>query len=83
MGGAPSPVLLWRVATEAVLRLFLLDASGAALAALTAAIPGVTRTPLGIQVPLGDLGPEEILAHCLRLGITARATRILEPPRPG
>jgi hypothetical protein len=83
MLGAREPVLLCRVAPQLVLRLFLLDASAAALAALTAALPGVVRTPLGLEVPLRDLGPEEILAHCLRLGITARATRILESSRPG
>ena len=82
MLGAEGRVLLCHVAPQPVLRLFLLDASAAALASLTAALPGVIRTPLGLEVPLQDLNPEEILAHCLQLGITARATRILDGP-PG
>ena len=69
--------------SDSVLRVFLLEASSPALAALGAALPGMIRTPLGIEIPLSELGPEEILALCLRLGITARATRIMERPRPG
>lgn len=68
---------------ELVLKLFLLDAAAPALASLSAALPGVIRTPLGLEVPLREIGPEEILALCLRLGITARATRIMELPRRG
>lgn len=70
-------------ASETVLRLFLLDAPSSALAALSLALPGMITTPLGLEIPLRDLGPEEILALCLRLGITARATRIIELPRRG
>jgi hypothetical protein len=80
MLGAARRVLHCGVAPQPVLRLFLLDASAAALASLTAALPGVIRTPLGLEVPLRELNPEEILAQCLRLGITARATRILDHP---
>ena len=66
-----------------VLRIFLLDAPTPALSLLSSAVPGIVRTPLGLEVPLSDLGPEEILALCLRFGITARATRIVEAPPSG
>jgi hypothetical protein len=46
-------------------------------------LPGLVSTPLGFEVPLDDLGPEEILALFLRCGVTARATRIMERPRSG
>jgi len=63
---------------EAVLRLFLLDAPTPALAELLVLLPDVVSTPLGLEIPLRDHRPEEILALCLRLGVTARATRIVE-----
>ncbi|HEV8600346.1 MAG TPA: hypothetical protein VGQ69_13370 [Gemmatimonadales bacterium] len=66
-----------------VLRIFLLDAPTPALAQLCAALPGLVSTPLGLEVPLCEHGPEEVLALCLRFGITARATRIVEGPRSG
>jgi len=68
---------------EAVLRLFLLDAPSPALANLCALLPGVVSTPLGLEIPLRDQAPEEILALCLRFGVTARATRIVERARSG
>lgn len=68
---------------EAVLRLFLLEAPSPAVAGLRALLPELVCTPLGLEIPLRDHGPEEILALCLRLGITARATRIVERPRRG
>ena len=67
-------------ASEAVLRLFLLEAPPHALLSLSAALPELVRTPLGVEIPLGELGPEEVLALCLRFGITAGATRIVERP---
>lgn len=70
-------------AAEPVLRLFLLEAPPPALAALRAALPGLVSTPLGVEIPLRELGPEEILALCLRLGVTAGATRIVERAIPG
>jgi hypothetical protein len=66
-----------------VLRLFLPDGSPDGLAALTAALPGTIPTPLGLEIPLDEHAPEEVLALCLQWGITARATRILERTRSG
>ena len=66
-----------------MLRLFLLDAPGTALAALQAALPDLVTTPLGVEIPLGERGPEEVLALCLRFGVTAGATRIVERALPG
>jgi hypothetical protein len=43
----------------------------------------LVRTPLGLEIPLGDRAPEEILALLLRHGITARATRIVDLPPSG
>lgn len=61
-----------------VLRVFLLGESSAGLGRLRAELPPHTATPLGLEIPLGDHEPEEILALCLRHGVTARATRIVE-----
>jgi hypothetical protein len=61
---------------QAVLRLFLPDLAPLALARLRATLPGVHQIPLGLEIPLGDRGPEEILSLFLQYGITARATRI-------
>lgn len=65
-------------APRPVLRLFLLDATPAGLARLAAGFPGLVCTPLGVEIPLGDSAPEEVLSLCLRCGITARATRIID-----
>jgi hypothetical protein len=70
-------------AAEPVLRLFLLEASSPALAALRAALPDLVCTPLGVEIPLREVGPEEVLALCLRHGVTAGATRIIERAVPG
>ncbi|HLG06127.1 MAG TPA: hypothetical protein VI383_08255 [Gemmatimonadales bacterium] len=64
--------------TAQVLRLFLLDRPPEGLARLRAALPEHTSTPLGLEIPLGDRAPEEILALCLSCGVTASATRIVE-----
>jgi hypothetical protein len=61
-----------------VLRLFLPEGQPAAFGRLQAMLPSMRRTPLGLEVPLGEVAPEEILALCLRAGLTARATRIVE-----
>ena len=61
-----------------VLCLFLPEAEPAAFGHLQQLIPGMRRTPLGLEVPLGEIAPEEILGLCLRVGLTARATRIVE-----
>ena len=45
-------------------------------------MPNGVRTPLGFDVPLTDLMPEEVLSLCLRYGVTARATRIVTTLRP-
>jgi hypothetical protein len=70
-------------ASEPVLRLFLLEAPCPAVAALRVLLPELVTTPLGLEIPLRDHGPEEILALCLRFGVTARATRIVERACPG
>ena len=69
--------------SEAVLRLFLLDAPPAALSRLRSRLPGAVWTPIGLEIPLDDCAPEEILALCLQLGVSARATRIMERSRSG
>lgn len=61
-----------------VLRLFLPEGEPAAFGLLQQLLPAMRRTPLGLEVPLGEVAPEEILALCLRVGLTARATRIVE-----
>jgi hypothetical protein len=68
---------------EPVLRLFLLEGPSPGVAGLEAAIPELICTPLGVDIPLHDRGPEEILALCLRFGVTARATCIVERALPG
>lgn len=68
---------------EPVLRLFLLEGPGPGMAGLKAALPELVCIPLGVEIPLHDRGPEEILALCLRFGITARATCIVERAPPG
>lgn len=62
-----------------VLRLFLLD-HPSGIDRLRAALPPHRTIPLGLEIPLTDHEPEEILALCLQHGITARATRIVELP---
>jgi|KBSSwiStaDraftv2_1062776.scaffolds.fasta_scaffold31066_1 hypothetical protein len=66
-----------------VLRLFLLDGPPGGLTRLIGAFPDLVRTPLGLEIRLGDRAPEEILALLLRHGITARATRIVDRPLSG
>lgn len=63
-----------------VLRVFLFDQAQAGLTRLRAELPDHVRTTLGLEIPLGDRAPEEILALCLRCGVTARATRIVDRP---
>jgi len=69
--------------THAVLRLFLLDGPPGGLTRLLAGSADLVRTPLGLEIPLGDRAPEEILSLLLRHGITARATRIVDRPPSG
>ena len=64
--------------THAVLKLYLLEPPSQALSSLRQQLPELVVTPLGIEVPLADRAPEEILALVLGLGLTARATRIFE-----
>ena len=66
-----------------VLRLFLLDGPRAGFEELRASLAGLTPTPLGLEIPLDDRAPEEILALLLRHGITARATCIADRPGSG
>lgn len=65
------------VGSTSVLKLFLLDHSSG-IDRLRAALPSHRITPLGLEIPLIDREPEEILALCLHFGVTARATRIVE-----
>ena len=60
-----------------MLRLFLLD-HPSGIEGLRAALPPHRVTALGLEIPLTEHGPEEILALCLQYGVTARATRIVE-----
>ena len=68
---------------DPVLQVYLLDGAPEALGDLLAGEAGIARTPLGLEIPLGDRAPEEVLALLLRHGITARATRIVSRPRSG
>ena len=70
-------------ASRPVLRLFLLDGPRGGLERLRASFADMRPTPLGLEIPLDDRGPEEILALLLRHGITARATCIVDRPRSG
>jgi hypothetical protein len=62
-----------------VLRLFLLD-HNLEIERLRTVLPPHLATPLGLEIPLIDHEPEEILALCLQHGVTARATSIVERP---
>lgn len=59
-----------------VLRLFLPELTSASLARLRQSVPGLVLTPLGLEIPLDNCAPEELLSLFLRYGVTARATRI-------
>jgi len=59
-----------------VLRLFLPELTAASLARLRRSLPGLVLTPLGLEIPLDNREPEELLSLFLRCGVTARATRI-------
>ena len=59
-----------------VLRLFLPELTSAALGRLKRALPDLVLTPLGLEIPLDNRAPEELLSLFLRHGVTARATRI-------
>ena len=60
-----------------VLRLFLLE-HNPRLDRLRAVLPPHSATPLGLEIPLIDHDPEEILALCIQYGVIARATCIIE-----
>jgi len=60
-----------------VLRLFLPELTSASLARLRQSLPGLVLTPLGLEIPLDNQEPEELLSLFLRFGVTARATRIM------
>jgi hypothetical protein len=62
--------------STAVLRLFLPELNSAGLCRLRRALPDLVLTPLGLEIPLNNRAPEELLALFLRHGVTARATRI-------
>jgi hypothetical protein len=59
-----------------VLRLFLPEVTAASLGRLRLALPDLVLTPLGLEIPLDNHAPEELLSLFLRHGVSARATRI-------
>jgi hypothetical protein len=67
----------------AALRLLLPEGPLPSLIELRLLEPGLRLTPLGFDIPLHDRAPEEVLALCLRCGITARATRVVREPPSG
>jgi len=69
--------------SDAALQLLLPEGPPPALIALRSLEPGLRLTPLGFEIPLHDRAPEEVLALCLRCGITARATRVVREPPSG
>jgi hypothetical protein len=62
--------------SAAFLHLFLPELTSASLARLRQALPDLVLTPLGLEIPLDNRAPEELLSLFLRYGVTARATRI-------
>ena len=66
-----------------VLRLVLPSLSGPAFGRLLQELPGAVRGPGILDLPLAEHGPEELLALCLRFGVTARGSRIVGGGRPG
>lgn len=65
------------------LQLLLPELSGLSYTRLAEALPGLRATPVGLDIPLIDLGAEEALAVCLRLGVTCRGTRVVASPGAG
>jgi hypothetical protein len=65
------------------LQLILPEVSSRSYARLAEALPGLRLTPIGLDIPLIDLGAEEALAVCLRLGVTCRGTRVIIPSGAG
>jgi hypothetical protein len=41
-------------------------------------LPGAVRAPGRLDLPLTEHGPEELIALCLRCGVTARGSRIVQ-----
>ena len=66
-----------------VLRLLEPRLSDPAFHRLHREVPGASRTRGALDLPLADHGPEELLALCLRFGVTARGTRIVGGGRSG
>lgn len=66
-----------RFVPATALRLLLPEVPDRGLAELRALEPELRFIPLGFDIPLRDRAPEEVLALCLRCGITARATRVV------
>lgn len=64
-------------ASAPVLRLFLPELKPGALDRLRRSLPGLVLTPIGLEIPLDNRAPEELLALFLRHGVTARGTRIV------
>jgi hypothetical protein len=48
-----------------LLRLAVPEADPAPLDRMLATWPGARRLPTGLEVPLVDLAPEEVLSHCV------------------
>ena len=60
-----------------VLRLFSPRLSGPAFHRLRRELPEAVRGPGRLDLPLAEHGPEELIALCLRFGVTARGSRIV------
>ncbi len=66
-----------------LLRLAVRPADRAPLDRLAAAWPGARRLPAGLEVPLLDVGPEEVLAHCVRERVPVLGSAVIRPEARG
>lgn len=60
-----------------VLRLFRPRLSDLAFLRIQRELPGSIHLPGALDLPLEEHGPEELIALCLRLGVTARGSRVV------
>jgi len=66
-----------------VLRLVAPRLSDPAFGRLRLELPGAVRAPGRLDLPLAEHGPEELIALCLRFGVTARGSRVVPAGRSG
>ncbi|HXG44677.1 MAG TPA: hypothetical protein VNJ71_07990 [Gemmatimonadales bacterium] len=66
-----------------LLRLSVRSADRAPLDRMLAAWPGARRLPAGLEVPLVDVGPEEVLAHCVAARVVVLGSAVIRPSRGG